>query len=190
MSARFFDSFVIWAMVVVVMMIRARIDTAIKCTLCNRVLHLCVPETNDKDVPKELNLQPCILCYFLLFWVEWDWIHLFRWPLFDLLHQLRMLDDDKCWAVVGIIGRGSRSTRIKPFTVLLCPLQISHGLNLARTRTGAVGSRRLTAWAIARHYGHTFRNLLSASGDVSFWRQGPKKKEGHIWIKDKMKSIS
>jgi hypothetical protein len=44
------------------------------------------------------------------------------------------------------IRRGKRSTRRKPATVPLCPPQIPHDL----TRAAAVGSRRLTAWAIAR----------------------------------------
>jgi hypothetical protein len=38
----------------------------------------------------------------------------------------------------------------KPVPVPLCPLQIPHGLNRARTRASAVKGRRLTAWAMAR----------------------------------------
>jgi hypothetical protein len=38
----------------------------------------------------------------------------------------------------------------KPVPVPLCPPQISHGLTRDRTRTSAVGGRRLTAWAMAR----------------------------------------
>jgi hypothetical protein len=34
--------------------------------------------------------------------------------------------------------------------VLLCPPQIPHDLTWARTRAAAVGSRRLTAWIMAR----------------------------------------
>jgi hypothetical protein len=45
----------------------------------------------------------------------------------------------------GMIGRGNRSTRRKPALVPLCPPQIPHDLNWARTLAAAVGSRRLTA---------------------------------------------
>jgi hypothetical protein len=38
----------------------------------------------------------------------------------------------------------------KPASVPLCPPQIPHDLTLARTRAATVGSRRLTAWAMAR----------------------------------------
>jgi hypothetical protein len=48
------------------------------------------------------------------------------------------------------IGRGTRSTRRKPAPLPLCPPQIPHDLTWVRTRAAAVGSRRLTAWAMAR----------------------------------------
>jgi hypothetical protein len=61
--------------------------------------------------------------------------------LFGLLYQPRMTDD-KCGAVSGIrIDRENRSTRIKPAPVALCPPQIPHDLNRARTRAAAVGNR-------------------------------------------------
>jgi hypothetical protein len=76
--------------------------------------------------------------------VGWDWVHLVRRPLFDLLYQPRMIDDDECGAAGRTrIGRGNRSTRIKSAPVPLCPPQIPHDLTLARTRG-------LTAWALAR----------------------------------------
>jgi hypothetical protein len=79
------------------------------------------------------------------------WVHLVRRPLFNLLYQPQMIDDDECGAVGGmIIGRGNRSTRRKPAPVPLCPPQIPHDLTWARTRAVAVGSQRLTAWAMAR----------------------------------------
>jgi hypothetical protein len=82
--------------------------------------------------------------------VGWDWVHLVRRQLSDLLYQHRMIGY-KCGAVGGMrIGRGNRSTRIKPALLPLSPPQIPHDLNLARTRAAAVGSRRLTPWAIAR----------------------------------------
>jgi hypothetical protein len=69
-----------------------------------------------------------------------------------LLYQPQMIDnDDDCGATGGMrIGRGNRSTRRKPAPVPLCPPQISHDLIRARTRAAAVGSHRLTAWAMAR----------------------------------------
>jgi hypothetical protein len=47
------------------------------------------------------------------------------------------------------IGRGNRSTRRKPAPAPLCTPQIPLE-NRARTRAAAVGSRQLTAWAMAR----------------------------------------
>jgi hypothetical protein len=67
--------------------------------------------------------------------------HLVRQPLFGLLYQYRMICDDECVAVGGMrIGRGNRSTRRKPASVPLCPLQIPHDLTWDRTRTAAVGT--------------------------------------------------
>jgi hypothetical protein len=48
------------------------------------------------------------------------------------------------------IGRGNRSTRRKPAPVPFCPPQITHDQTRARNRAAAVGSQRLTAWAMAR----------------------------------------
>jgi hypothetical protein len=61
-----------------------------------------------------------------------DWVHLVRRPLTVI--------DDECGAVGGMrIGRGNRSTRIKPAPVPLCPPQIPHDLPLAQTRTAVMG---------------------------------------------------
>jgi hypothetical protein len=56
--------------------------------------------------------------------------------------------------------------------VPLCPPQIPHGQTLYRTRTSAVGGRRLTAWAMARPCGTYLgrRIFLSCKGHVSFYR--------------------
>jgi hypothetical protein len=48
------------------------------------------------------------------------------------------------------IGRGNRSTRRKPAPTPLYPPQIPFDQTRARTRAAAVGSQRLTAWAMAR----------------------------------------
>jgi hypothetical protein len=44
----------------------------------------------------------------------------------------------------GMIGRGNRSTRRKPASLLLCPPQTPHAAR-TRTQAAAVGSQRLTA---------------------------------------------
>jgi hypothetical protein len=84
--------------------------------------------------------------------VRWDWIYLVRRPLIGLFYHPRMIDDE-CEAVSGMrIVRGNRSTRRKPAPVPLSRPQITQDLTWARTRTAAVGSRRLTAWAMERPF--------------------------------------
>jgi hypothetical protein len=69
------------------------------------------------------------------------------------------------------IGRGNRSTRRKPAPAPLFPPQIPLHQTRARTRAAAVGSQRLTAWAMARpnlvgiatDYGWTTRRGGSSS---------------------------
>jgi hypothetical protein len=88
--------------------------------------------------------------FFKFLGVRWDWVHLARQPLTGLLYQPRMIDDE-CGAVGGMrIDRGNQSTGRKPAPVPLCPPQIPHDLTRARTRATAVGSRRLTDWAMVR----------------------------------------
>jgi hypothetical protein len=68
-----------------------------------------------------------------------------------LLYQPQMIDDGECVAIGGMkISRGNRSTRRKPAPMPLCPPQIPHDLTWAGSRAAAVGSRRVTAWAMAR----------------------------------------
>jgi hypothetical protein len=68
-----------------------------------------------------------------------------------LLYQPQMIDDGDCGEISGMkIGRGNRGTRRKPAPAPLCPPQIPHDQTWARTRAAAVGSQRLTAWAMAR----------------------------------------
>jgi hypothetical protein len=75
-----------------------------------------------------------------------------------------MIDDDECGAVGGLrIGRRNRSTRRKPAPVPLCPPQIPHDLTWARTRAAAMGSRRLTAWAMARSADESHASLWMTS---------------------------
>jgi hypothetical protein len=87
--------------------------------------------------------------FFLLFWGGVGLSSLgtsaTNWPI------IPAPDDDVCGAVGGMrIGRGNRSTRRKPAPVPLCPSQIPHDRTWDRTWAAAVGSRRLTAWAMAR----------------------------------------
>jgi hypothetical protein len=52
-----------------------------------------------------------------------------------LLYQAQMIDEGDCGAIGGIkIGRGNRSTRRKAAPAPLCPPQIPHDQNRARTR--------------------------------------------------------
>jgi hypothetical protein len=96
------------------------------------------------------NSDNYLFFFFYILGVGRNWVHLVLRPLTGLLYQPRMIDEE-CGAVGGVrIGRENRSTRWKPETVPLCPLQILHDLSWARTRAVAVGSRRLTAWAMAR----------------------------------------
>jgi hypothetical protein len=90
-----------------------------------------------------------------------------------LLYQPRMIDYDY-GAVGGIrIGRGNQSTRRKPAAVPLCPPQIPHDLTWDRTRAAAMGSQRLTAWAMARQYRelvfHETKSVLRVQRQ--FWRK-------------------
>jgi hypothetical protein len=46
--------------------------------------------------------------------------------------------------------QGNRSTRRKPAPVPLCPPQIPHDMTWPGTQVAAVGTRRITSWAMAR----------------------------------------
>jgi hypothetical protein len=68
-----------------------------------------------------------------------------------LLYKLQMVGEGDCGVIGGMrIGRGNRSTRRKSAPAPLCPPQIPHDQTRDRTRAAAVGSQRLTAWAMAR----------------------------------------
>jgi hypothetical protein len=68
-----------------------------------------------------------------------------------LLYKPQMIDGGDCGAIGGMkIGRENRRTRRKPAPAPLCSPQIPHDQTRARTRAAAVGSQRLTAWAMAR----------------------------------------
>lgn len=69
-----------------------------------------------------------------------------------LLQQPRMMDDDQCVVVIGVIGKSIRSTLRKPVRAPLCPHQIRNYLTWDRTRIAEVGIQRLTAGARAEFY--------------------------------------
>jgi hypothetical protein len=78
-----------------------------------------------------------------------------------LLYKPQLIDEGDCGAVgEKKNGRGNRNTRRKPAPAPLCPPQIPHDQIRARTRVAAVGSQRLTAWAMARPLTH--QHLLLA----------------------------
>jgi hypothetical protein len=66
-------------------------------------------------------------------------------PTSGLLYQPQMIDDGDCGATGVIkIGWVNRNTQTNPDP------QIPHDLTRVRPRAAAVGSQRLTAWAVAR----------------------------------------
>jgi hypothetical protein len=74
----------------------------------------------------------------------WDWIHSVRRPLFGLLYQPRIKDDDdKCGANGGV-----RVRKLAPMP--LCPPQIPNYLIWTGTRAAAFGCQRLTVWVTAQ----------------------------------------
>jgi hypothetical protein len=109
-----------------------------------------------------------------------DWVHLVLRPLFGLLYQTRMIDDDEddeCGAVGGMrIGRGNWSTRRKPAPVPLCPSQIPHDLTPARTLgrcSGKPATNRLsygTAYSVFKSI--HFRRVPGESQHSSFKNRG------------------
>jgi hypothetical protein len=82
--------------------------------------------------------------------VGWDWFHMVRQPLFDLLYQPRMVNDDERGAVGGLIGRGNRSTRREPTSLPLWPPQILRDVIWTRTWPALVESLRLKACNMVR----------------------------------------
>jgi hypothetical protein len=94
------------------------------------------------------QIQLCSIIYLFLFFMGWDWVHLLLRPLLAYCTS-HMIDGD-CGAICGMwIGSGNSGTRRKPAPV---PPHTPHDLSGARNGAAAVGSRRLTAWAMARSH--------------------------------------
>jgi hypothetical protein len=104
---------------------------------------------------------------------EWDWVHLVRRPLIDLLYQSRKINDNVRGAVGGMrISRGNRSTRRKSAPVSLFPQKIPDDLIWARTQAAEVASRGLTAWAMARpmhEVKNTTKNFSNCDRNFNQW---------------------
>jgi hypothetical protein len=100
-----------------------------------------------------------------------------------LLYHPQMIDDGECGEISGMkIGRGNRSTRRNPASVPLCPPQIPHDPNRARTRAAAVGSQRLTAWAMARPKWEVVNYIESTSNNLFRFQEDNRKYAGHVYI--------
>jgi hypothetical protein len=75
-------------------------------------------------------------------------------------HSQKVLRQIDCEEIGGMkIDRGNRSTGRKPAPASLCPPQIPHDWTRVWTRAAAVGSQRLTAWAMARPRGSYYLHL-------------------------------
>jgi hypothetical protein len=97
-----------------------------------------------------LSCQIQIGDLFSLSLMGWDWLHLVPSTLFGLLYQPQKIDGGDYGVTGGMtIGTGNLNTRRKTTPVPLCSPQIPRDLIRARTLAAAVGSRRLTAWAMA-----------------------------------------
>jgi hypothetical protein len=64
-----------------------------------------------------------------------DRVHLVRRPLYGLVYEYkpRVIDDDECEAVSGIIGKVNPSTRRKPASMTLCASRIPHDMIWVRS---------------------------------------------------------
>jgi hypothetical protein len=98
-----------------------------------------------------LWLMDFIISVFFIILRGWNWGHLVLRQLLVYCTSPQMIDDGNCGAISWMkIGRENRSPRRKPAPVPFCPPQIPHDQTRALTRATAVGSQRLTAWALAR----------------------------------------
>jgi hypothetical protein len=120
-------------------------------------LSLTPPQGKDMDQQRNLlntatDLLPLnSLGFFFSFWDGVEMSPLLLRQFIGLLYQPRMMVmDDNCGEMGGMVGRGYRSTRRKPDTVLLSPPQIPHDMTRAPTQAATACSQGLTACAAAR----------------------------------------
>jgi hypothetical protein len=114
-----------------------------------RNFQLACAQTSAQWSTETTQLNSIIIIYFIICGVGLS--PLGTASTSGLLYKPQMIDEGDCGAIGGMkIGRGNRSTRRKPLPAPLCPPQIPHEHTRARTRAAAVGSQRLTAWAMAR----------------------------------------
>jgi hypothetical protein len=121
------------------------------------------PRTHHPDQSAAINIEarPSISKKIT---TRWNLIWFFLWggtkslgtaATCGLFYKPQMIDEGDCGAIGGIkSGRGNRSTRRKPAPAPLCQPKIPHDQTRARTQAAAVGSQRLTAWAMARPTSH------------------------------------
>jgi hypothetical protein len=112
--------------------------------------------SNTSHIQLSTSYQRCTIFFSLLFLkVGRDRVHLLSWPLFGLLHQPQMIDDE-CGAVSGMrIGRRNQSIWRKSAPVPFRP-QVPHEITWERTQAAAVGSWHLNASAMVRSLVVTF----------------------------------
>jgi hypothetical protein len=80
--------------------------------------------------------------------VVYSWVNSARRPLTSLMFLPPGDYDDGEFGWMKI-GKGNRSTRRKPAPAPICPPQMPLDQIMVRTRAAAMGSQRLTAWAMA-----------------------------------------
>jgi hypothetical protein len=91
--------------------------------------------------PNQTSFNICYRFGVFLLFVGVGWVHLVRQPLFGLLYQPRMIDDDECGAVGGMrISMGNWSTRRKPAPSATL-FTTNSNLTLDQTQATAVGSQ-------------------------------------------------
>jgi hypothetical protein len=104
--------------------------------------------TFDNWTPLFVTYETNLFFVFFPFVFSWDENESTRY----WRHCLAYCTSPRWQMMMMIIGQSvewNRSTRRKPAPVSLCPPQIPHDLTWGRTWAAAVGSRGLTAWAMA-----------------------------------------
>jgi hypothetical protein len=103
--------------------------------------------------------------------VNWNRAH-YYWGHYWPIYQPRMMDDDECGAMGGMIGRGNRGSR-RPAAMPLRPPQIPYHLTRARTRAdGKPATNHLsysTAFVISWRWVASFTLLPLYPQGNSLW---------------------